>query len=57
MCNCVRIHIHQYRMIVYTYGVFTIDGVGCMDIELSDEPNLGTWRVDTRLVMVSPSYY
>ena len=31
------------------------EGVGCMDIALSDEPNLGTWTVDAHLVMVSVS--
>ena len=29
------------------------EGVGCMDIKLSEEPNLGTWIVDARLIVVS----
>ena len=29
------------------------EGVGCMDIQLSDEPNLGRWSANARLVIVS----
>ena len=35
-------------------GIYILltDGVGCLDIELSEEPNLGQWSVSTRLILV-----
>ena len=36
----------------YECGSFT-EGVGCMDIQLSDEPNLGTWTVNANHLIVS----
>lgn len=40
----------------YGCGSFT-EGVGCMDIQLSDEPNLGTWTVNANHLIVSMPRY
>ena len=33
-------------------AILLTDGVGCMDIELSEEPQLGRWSARARLILV-----
>jgi CD109 antigen len=51
----VLIRDSRYRQIFKTrITVPGQDGVGCLDIELSEEPNLGQWSVSARLILDAP---
>lgn len=48
--TCVYIYMSSF-MYMYMYVILfsATDGVGCMNMQLSDEPNLGRWSVSAVL--------
>ena len=63
----IHIHVHMYVglyvFVIYMYmyvqyiqyytSFNTAEGVGCLDIQLSDEPNLGSWSASANILFVS----